>query len=360
MFTHVNNKTGSPENLEALLLMMGQDYVAPIKESMEGKENIVMKAPVLLPDKAIWHPLAPDMVFETNESYFQWYNNEHCPDAGIDPKTAPTVGIILQKSHINTKDDTHYVSLIAELESRGSRVVPIYSGGLDFSGPVEEYMYDANGKSVVDTVINLTGFALVGGPASQDHKKAAQVLKKLNVPYMCAVPLVFQSFEEWQASELGLHPIQVALQVSLPEIDGAIEPIIYAGREAATGRTVPLADRVNLLADRALKWSNLRLKQNKDKKIAVTIFSFPPDKGNVGTAAYLDVFDSIKAVLKQLKTGGYDVGDAPESKEEIMESVLNDPEARINSPELNVAYHMSTDEYYKLTPYAKDLEENWV
>ena len=39
-------------------------------------------------------------------------------EAGIDAKTAPTVGIILQKSHINTKDDTHYVSLIAELESR--------------------------------------------------------------------------------------------------------------------------------------------------------------------------------------------------------------------------------------------------
>ena len=101
---------------------------------MEGKEKVVMEEPILLPDKAIWHPVAPDIVFETNEDYFNWYNTQHCPEAGIDPKTAPTIGIILQKSHINTKDDTHYVSLIAELESRGSRVVPIYSGGLDFSG----------------------------------------------------------------------------------------------------------------------------------------------------------------------------------------------------------------------------------
>merc|ERR1711966_88263 len=333
--------------------------VAPIQESMKGKEKMVMEEPVLLPDMAIWHPVAQQIVFETPAEYFKWYNTEHCPDAGIDVSTAPTIGILLQKSHINTKDDTHYVSLIAELESRGARVVPVYSGGLDYSGPVADYFKDASGRTIVDTVVNLTGFALVGGPASQDHKKAAQVLKKLNVPYMCAVPLVFQSFEEWQASELGLHPIQVALQVSLPEIDGAIEPIIYAGREGATGRSVPLADRVNLLADRALKWSSLRIKKNKDKKIAVTIFSFPPDKGNVGTAAYLDVFDSIKAVLKQLKGDGYDVGDAPDSKEEIMESVLNDPEARINSPELNVAYRMSTDEYYELTPYAKDLHENW-
>jgi magnesium chelatase subunit H len=350
---------GSPENLESLLIMMGQDYVEPIKKAMEGKERAVMQEPVLLPDKAIWHPVAPDLVFETPSEYFQWYDNDFCPDAGIDAKTAKTVGIILQKSHINTKDDTHYVSLIAEIESRGSRVVPIYSGGLDFSGPVEDYFYDANGKAIVDTVINLTGFALVGGPASQDHKKAASVLKKLNVPYMCAVPLVFQSFEEWQSSELGLHPIQVALQVSLPEIDGAIEPIIYAGREGATGRSVPLADRVNLLADRSLKWASLRTKPNADKMIAITIFSFPPDKGNVGTAAYLDVFNSIKAVLGQLKSEGYNVGDAPDTKEAIMASVLDDPEAKLASNDLNVAYRMSTDEYYEQTPYARDLEENW-
>jgi magnesium chelatase subunit H len=353
------NRTGSPENLQALLTMVGQDYVGPIKANMVGKEKMIAVEPLLLPDKAIWHPVAPDIVFESNQKYFEWYNNVFCPDAGIDPKTAPTIGILLQKSHINTKDDTHYVSLIAELESRGARVVSVYSGGLDYSGPVEEYFYGPDGKPVVDTIINLTGFALVGGPASQDHKKAAKVLKALNVPYMCAVPLVFQSFEEWQASELGLHPIQVALQVSLPEIDGAIEPIIYAGREGATGRSVPLADRVNLLADRGLKWATLRKKKNSEKKIAVTIFSFPPDKGNVGTAAYLDVFASINAVLGQLKEEGYNIGDAPSTKEAIMESVLNDPEARISSPELNVAYRMSTDEYYELTPYATELEENW-
>jgi magnesium chelatase subunit H len=100
-----------------------------------------------------------------------------------------------------------------------------------------------------------------------------------------------------------------------PETDGAIKPIIFAGREGATGRSVPLADRVNLLANRALKWATLSNKPNKDKKIAITILSFPPDKGNVGTAVYLDIFSSIKAVMGQLQ-----------------------------AEELNVAYRMSTNE----------------
>ena len=290
--------------------------------------------------------------------YNNWYNKEHAPLLGIDPSKAPTVGVILQKSHINTKDECHYTSLIQELEARGCRVICLYSGGLDFSGPVMDFF--KKGAVVPDSVINLTGFALVGGPASQDHDKAVEVLAALNRPYLCAVPLVFQSFEEWKASELGLHPIQVALQVSLPEIDGAIEPIIYGGRDAVTGRTVPLPDRINLLADRAIKWANLRIKNNAEKKLAISIFSFPPDKGNVGTAAYLDVFNSIYSVGKELKRQGYNLGDNwPSSKEGLMDMILEDKEAKVGSPYLNVEHRMSVNEYEELTPYSKELQENW-
>lgn len=315
-----------------------------------------VKEPTLLPDIGLWHPLAPK-VFETTQDYNTWFDNEHAKLIGINPATAPTIGIILQKSHINTKDEAHYTSLIQELEARGSRVITLYSGGLDFSGPLQDFF--TRGSIVPDAVINLTGFALVGGPASQDHDKAVEVLSELNRPYICAVPLVFQSFEEWKTSELGLHPIQVALQVSLPEIDGAVEPIIYGGRDGVTGRTVPLPDRINLLADRALKWANLRIKKNKDKKLAISIFSFPPDKGNVGTAAYLDVFSSIAAVGKELKRQGYDLAGMPESPEDIMDAVLNDKEARVGSPYLNVEHKMSVADYQEMTPYASELEENW-
>jgi len=345
---------GSPENLESMMLMMANNYVYTGESAIEESG---IAEPVLLPDIGIWHPLA-DKVFEDSTEYNQWYDKEHAPLVGIDPKKAPTVGVILQKSHINTKDECHYTSLIQELEARGCRVICLYSGGLDFSGPVEDYF--TKGAVVPDSVINLTGFALVGGPASQDHDKAVETLAKLNRPYLCAVPLVFQSFEEWKASELGLHPIQVALQVSLPEIDGAIEPVIYGGRDAVTGRTVPLPDRINLLADRAIKWANLRIKKNADKKLAISIFSFPPDKGNVGTAAYLDVFNSIFSVGNELRRQGYNLGtEWPKTQEELMDKILEDKEAKVGSPYLNVEYRMSVNEYGELTPYAKELEENW-
>ena len=62
---------------------------------------------------------------------------------------------------------------------------------------------------------------------------------------------------------------------------------------------------------------------------------------------------------QDLQTDGYDVGEIPEDESALMQSVLNDPEAKYNSADLNVAYKMKVDEYQKLCPYAEALEENW-
>ena len=98
-------------------------------------------------------------------------------------------------------------------------------------------MYDPLIKnSLVDVVVSLTGFALVGGLARHDHPHVIQALSKLDVPYIMALLLVFQTTEEWLISTLGLHPIQVALQVALPELDGGLEPIVFSGCDARTGR----------------------------------------------------------------------------------------------------------------------------
>ncbi len=71
---------------------------------------------------------------------------------------------------------------------------------------------------------------------------------------------------------------QVALQVALPELDGGIEPIVFAGRDSNTGKSHSLPDRIESLCSRAIKWAELRRKPRAQKKLAITVFSFPPDK----------------------------------------------------------------------------------
>ncbi|RQH25905.1 magnesium chelatase subunit H [Okeania hirsuta] len=350
---------GSSENLENFLLMLADKYVFKDKKN----SSLQYVDPVVYPDMGIWHPLAPKM-FEDVKEYLNWYNQRQDISEDLKDPLAPCVGLVLQRTHLVTGDDAHYVAMLQELEAMGARVVPVFAGGLDFSKPVDAYFWEVAAKGVeptplVDTVISLTGFALVGGPARQDHPKAIESLKRLNRPYMVALPLVFQTTEEWEESELGLHPIQVALQIAIPELDGAIEPIIMSGRDGATGKAIALQDRIEAVAQRALKWATLRRKPKLNKKVAITIFSFPPDKGNVGTAAYLDVFGSIYEVVKALKGNGYDIQDLPDSAEELMKQVIHDATAQYQSPELNIAHRMSVAEYESLTPYSERLHENW-
>jgi len=349
---------GSAENLENFLLMLADKYVL----KGEDKTNLAKseyQAPIVYPDMGIWHPLAPTM-FEDVREYLNWYNSRKDIPKTLKDPLAPCVGLVLQRTHLVTGDDAHYVAIVQELESLGAKVLPVFAGGLDFSKPVNAYFYEpTTQRQLVDGVVSLTGFALVGGHARQDHPNAIEALKRLNRPYMVALPLVFQTTEEWLNSDLGLHPIQVALQIAIPELDGAIEPIILSGKDGATGRAIALQDRVEIVAQRALKWASLRRKPKLDKKIAITVFSFPPDKGNVGTAAYLDVFGSIHEVLKGLRNNGYDVQNVPDTAKELMEQVIHDAQAQYASPELNIAYKMSVSEYETLTPYSERLEENW-
>lgn len=222
---------GSPDNLMNFLKMLSVSYVPALKGT-----KIPYSDPVLYLDTGIWHPLAPCMYDDVKE-YFNWYGTRRDANEKLKSPNAPIIGLVLQRSHIVTGDESHYVAVIMELEARGAKVVPIFAGGLDFSGPVEKYFIDPiTKKPFVNSVISLTGFALVGGPARQDHPRAIEALRKLDVPYIVALPLVFQTTEEWLNSTLGLHPIQVALQVALPELDGGMEPIVFAGRDPRTGK----------------------------------------------------------------------------------------------------------------------------
>ncbi|MFN9545761.1 MAG: magnesium chelatase subunit H [Cyanobacteriota bacterium] len=347
---------GTPDNLRNFLLMLADKYV--FAGGAAERPALQVADPVVFPDLGIWHPLAPGM-FEDLKEYLNWTASR--PDLSEKARNGPVLGLVLQRSHIVTGDEAHYVAVIQEMEYRGATVIPVFCGGLDFSKPVNQFFYDPLNpdRPLVDGVVSLTGFALVGGPARQDHPKAIESLQRLNRPYMVALPLVFQTTQEWEESDLGLHPVQVALQIAIPELDGAIEPIVLSGRDDATGKAHTLQDRVEAIAERSIRWASLRIKPRTEKKLAITVFSFPPDKGNVGTAAYLDVFGSIHRVLQEMKAKGYRVDDLPRTPKALMEAVLKDPEALEGSPELAIAHRMSVAEYERLTPYSKRLEENW-
>ena len=58
-------------------------------------------------------------------------------------------------------------------------------------------------QPVVDAVVSLTGFSLVGGPAYNDTDAAQAMLAELNVPYLAVQALEFQSINQWRGCPWG-------------------------------------------------------------------------------------------------------------------------------------------------------------
>jgi magnesium chelatase subunit H len=77
-------------------------------------------------------------------------------------------------------------------------VIPAFATGLDSRPAIDEVLHQGR-PPIVDAVVSLTGFSLVGGPAYNDAKAAEEMLAKLDVPYLAAQPVEFQTLDQWGA-----------------------------------------------------------------------------------------------------------------------------------------------------------------
>ena len=268
------------------------------------------------------------------------------------------VGLLVPRNSITSGDTKYIIDLAKRFQKVNIEVVIVFSESFDARKAIDAYLTDSNGKCVADLLLSLTGFPLVGGHVKSEPQDAIAKLTEIDIPYISAITLTHQRKEEWLQSREGLSPVQVATNISLTELDGAIEPIVIASSDGAEGKQL-IDSNADLLVKRVEHWLNLREKSNRDKKIAVVIFCFPPARGAVGTAAYLDVFTSLYALLERLSNEGY-VIDLPSSKDQLLRDILggNSNFATSSTP-LNVAATMSIAAYKQNVPRWKEVTKEW-
>ena len=335
----------TPANIQSMLLYALKHYVHD-----DRLRSVKTATPQQVPSVAIYHPDAPKL-FQTFEAYENWHVTKN--KNPLDPES--TLGLLLMRPQVVSKTTKHYDALIRAIENEGLSVIPAIATLMDNREAVTRFF--RNGSPRVSQIVSLTGFSFVGGPAMNDSAAAAEFLRELNVPYRSAVSLDTQTIEAWRKSPTGLNPVQAGMQIAIPEIDGATEPFIYGGIPFKGQEPAPLEDRCRKFARRLKRWNNLRTASRDRVKLAVVLFCFPPNKGNIGTAADLDVFPGVWDLLKRLATEGYNV-EVPTTADELRERLLGG-----NSEEFgvaaNVAYRMTTSEYLKLCPYVRDVEKDW-
>jgi magnesium chelatase subunit H len=338
---------GSEHNIANLVRMLVDRYADGPRARLRG--TLGAAAPLVYPDVGLYHPRAKKRIAE--------HLNALPPRRG----TSGTVGLLTMRSYVLAGNTAHYDGVIAAFEARGLRVIPAFASGLDARPAIERY-FVRNGKAAVDAVVSLTGFSLVGGPAYNDARAAEQVLAKLDVPYIAAHPVEFQTLEQWQADPRGLTPVEATMMVALPELDGAIWPMTFGGRSSAavgSGRrdmTVH-TERAAMLAARVERLVVLRRCTCPERKIAVVLFNFPPNGGGTGTAAYLSVFASLYRVLQALKHAGYRI-DLPETVDALRAQILEGNSGRYGT-EANVAARVVNDDHVRREPWLPEIERQW-
>jgi magnesium chelatase subunit H len=211
-------------------------------------------------------------------------------------------------------------------------------------------------------VVSLTGFSLVGGPAYNDARAAEEVLASLDVPYIAAHPVEFQTLEQWQADPRGLTPVEATMMVAIPELDGAICPTTFGGRSSAgsaEGRRDMAVhpERAATLATRVARLVALRRTAIAERKVAIVLFNFPPNAGATGTAAYLGVFASLHNTLRAMAAAGYRV-DVPNTVDALRLQLLEGNSAR-HGASANVAARVATDDHVRRQRWLPEIEKQW-
>ncbi|TMK23563.1 MAG: DUF3479 domain-containing protein [Actinobacteria bacterium] len=394
----------TPVNIRSMLLYALKHYAGDGRLS-----KIEVPPPETAPAVGIYHPDAPS-IFETFEAYRRWYERR-ARRAKTPPHIPPllpsnTVGLLLMRTNVVSGTRKHYDGLIRAVEREGLAALPVISTFMDNRDACSRFFVESRRKpdreegrkvkdeggrmkdevkaaslssfiphpgttpsltvglpqappagSRVSQIISLTGFSFVGGPAMNDSGAAVEFLRGLNVPLRSFVSLDVQTVEAWQESRTGLNPVQAGMQVAIPEIDGATEPFVFGGMTAEGVEPVALEERCRRVARRLRRWNCLQNAERGEIKLALVLFCFPPNKGNIGTAADLDVFPSVHEILCRLRAEGYAV-EVPPDAERLREMLLGGNSESFGAV-ANVAYRMGVEEYLRLCPYAADIEAEW-
>ena len=352
---------GSEQNIANMVRLLVDRYADGSRRSLRGIAKV--EPPVEYADIGVYHPRLKDRIAETAD---------RLPAL---PHARGTVGLLLLRSYLLAGNSGHYDGVIAAFEAKGLRVIPAFASGLDQRPAIERFFMN-DGHSAVDAVVSLTGFSLVGGPAYNDARAAEDILAKLDVPYLSAHPVEFQTLEQWGASERGLMPVESTIMVAIPELDGAAGPMVYGGRSDGAG--VPCtgceracifsgsetggamhvcSERADMLASRTARLVAMRRSERRDRKVAIVLFNFPPNGGNTGTAAFLSVFESLHRTLTAMKREGYQV-DLPADVDALRERIVVGNAARFGA-DANVHTRVSASDHVRGEKWLRQIEAQW-
>ncbi|MBM5800604.1 MAG: cobaltochelatase subunit CobN, partial [Cyanobacteria bacterium K_DeepCast_35m_m2_023] len=263
-------------------------------------------------------------------------------------------------------------ALLVALREQGLCPRALWVSGLR-DAAVSEGVSRLLGREAVEAVLCGTSFASV---QFEDAGLGAPLWDGLGVPVLQVLAST-QPRQAWAASSIGLSPLDLSLQVALPELDGRLTTRIGAFKEQhaaghngeAIGSVLqqycPDPERLAWVAQLTQRWIGLGRKPAAERRIALVLANYPTLNSRLANGVGLDTPASTVLMLQWLAEAGYGLTTLlPADGDALIAALLagrsNDPESE-HRPALD---HLSLQDYgswYETLPLAarQQLEQRW-
>ena len=287
-------------------------------------EQFLRVANELLEDR---QPTASEVSIHPVEDPLPW---DWQADAGA------RVGIVLYRALFQSGDLLLATALNQRLRTAGLCPRLIWVSGLR-DPAVQSGVLDLFQDERVELVITATAFASV---RQEEAGLGSPLWEALDRPVLQLLTSS-RPREQWLGSTRGLDPLDLSLQVVMPELDGRITTRPCGFRQLlphrghlATALPELMPDQLGLdwLVRHARNWIDLRRTPENERRIALVLANYPVRDGRLANGVGLDTPSSCLSILQWLKQTGHDLGSTPlpEDGDALMRMLLL---GRTNTPE---------------------------
>ncbi|KMW60540.1 CobN component of cobalt chelatase involved in B12 biosynthesis [Candidatus Rhodobacter oscarellae] len=242
---------------------------------------------------------------------------------------APVVPVVFYRALVQGAGLNPINRLIKSLLRKGLNPLPIFVASL--KDPVSAAtLAELFAAAPPDVILNCTSFA-VG--SAQGEATVANPLLANNAPVFQVV-LSSGSEQTWDEGLTGLSARDIAMNVALPEVDGRVlsRAISFKGEAFFDEATeCPIAayrargDRIDFVVALAARWAHLRRKPASARRVALVLANYPNKDGRLANGVGLDTPAATVGTLRSLADAGYDISEAPETADALMQRLLDGP-----------------------------------
>ena len=234
-----------------------------------------------------------------------------CPAAFALTATRPRIVIVFYRSYLTAADLDPIAALQAAFEARGCDVFALFAPSLkdpEASGWLRRWVASLAPAAIV----NATAF-------SARDDTGTTPLDGAGVPVF-QVALATSDRAAWAGAQRGLSPVDLAMHVVLPEVDGRLFAGVASFKDDAPfdpdlqfARREHRADpaRITAIVARVLGWISLAQTAAAERRLAIVVSTYPGKTHQMAHAVGLDAVASVAAMLEDLAGAGYATGTGP-------------------------------------------------